>query len=236
MKSIIMLFPFIISLIGLFFLLVNSICFWLKRKSKDVLYNIITIYLILLFIEELCCNIIGFLNPGANFFLSHYYFVFQFIVLSVFFYNIFSSVVLKRIVLFFLAVVLILLSVQYYITPGLYWRFNMFEIGVISTLLIFYSLVFLIQNFKKVKHDYFYFCNGLILYLASSASIFLSGNSDSVLFTEPFILDFWFFNSLFYILYQFLIFKEWRALNAKRKVEETELVDSLSYFEKKGEV
>jgi hypothetical protein len=56
-------------------------------------------------------------------------------------------------------------------------------------------------------------------------SIFLSGNTDSVIFTEPFILDFWFFNSLFYILYQFLIFKEWRSLNNKIKVSDTELID-----------
>lgn len=231
-----MLFPFIISLIGLFFLLANSICFWLTRKNKDIFYHIITVYLILLFVEELCCNIIGFLNPGTNFFLSHYYFIFQFITLSVFFYKIFSNVVLKRIVLFFLIIVLILLSVQYYNTPDLYWRFNMFEIGVTSVLLILYSLIFLIQNFKKIRHDYFYFCNGLVIYLISSLSVFFSGNSDSVLFTEPFVLDFWFFNSLFYIVYQCLIFKEWRSLNAKIKLEEIEEEDSLVSFEKKEEV
>ncbi len=222
-----MLFPFIVSLVGLFFLLVNSILFYRTRKNKDVLYRIITFYLILLFVQELCCNIIGFSAPGSNFFLSHYYFIFQFIGLSMFFYTLFSSVILKRVILFFLIVVLISLSVQYYKRPGLYWEFNLFEIGSTSLLLIIYSLIFLIKNFKSERHNYLYFCNGLVIYLASSLSIFLSGNTDSVIFTEPFVLDLWFFNSLFYILYQFLIFKEWRSLNDKIKIKETESLDSI---------
>lgn len=91
-----MLFPFIVSLVGLFFLLINGIRFYLARKNKDVLYRIITVYLILLFIIEFCCNLIGFLRPGENFYLSHYYFVFQFVAMSLFFYNIFSIGFLKK--------------------------------------------------------------------------------------------------------------------------------------------
>ena len=218
-----MLFPFLVSLVGLFFLLINSICFYRTRKNKDVRYLIIMVYLILLFVEELCCNVIGFIYPGSNFFLAHYYFIFQFVSLSLFFYSLLSGALLKKMVFVFLVMVLIVLSVQYYRTPDLYWRFNLFEIGVTSGLLILYALIFLMQNFKSTKPDYLYFCNGLIIYLASSLSIFLSGNSDSVIFTEPFVLDFWFFNSLFYIVYQFLIFKEWKVLRYKSARKESGL-------------
>lgn len=210
-----MLFPFIISLVGLFFLLFNAIKFYSTCKNRDVLYRILTTYLILLFCVELFCNIIGFLYPGANFFLSHYYFIFQFITLSLFFYKSFSNKILKRIVVTVFTFVLLFLSVQYYTTPSIYWKFNLIEIAITSIPLLFYALYFIISNLKNVKHDYSYFCNGLAVYLASSASIFLSGNTDSVIFTEPFVLDFWFFNSLFYILYQFLIYKEWTILNSK---------------------
>lgn len=210
-----MLIPFALSLLGLLFLLVNAIRFCLTQKGKNVLYRIITVYLVLLFLEELACNIIGFLHPGSNFFLSHYYFIFQFIILSLFFKKIFASAFLKRMVILILVVVVSALIVQYSNEPNIYWQFNLFEVGITSIPLIVYSLIFLVQNFKKEKHQYFYFCNGLIVYLSSSASIFLTGNSDSVIFTEPFILDFWFFNSLFYILYQFLVYKEWKALNCK---------------------
>jgi len=227
-----MLFPFFISLVGLFFLLTNSIRFYITRKNKDVQYVIIMIYLIFLFVQELLCNIIGFCYPGSNFFLSHYYFIFQFIALSIFFYSSFSNIVLKRIVFSFLILVLVCLVIQYSRTPDLYWRFNLFEIGITSALLILYSLIFLIQNFKTAKHNYLYFCNGLIIYLACSLSIFLSGNTDTVIFTEPFVLDLWFFNSLFYILYQFLIYKEWKTLNSKVVIKELDTVDVFDNPEK----
>src|SRR6218665_1787466 len=197
-----MLFPFLVSLVGLFFLLINSISFYKTRKNKDLHYKIIMVYLICLFVHELFCNIIGFYAPGSNFFLSHYYFIFQFIALSIFFRSLFSNFILRKVILFFLVLVLIVLAIQYYKTPDLYWRFNLLEIGITSTLLVLYALIYLIQNFKNIKAEYLFFSNGLIIYLVSSSTIFLSGNSDSVIFTEPFILDFWFFNSLFYILYQ----------------------------------
>lgn len=212
-----MLFPFLVSLVGLFFLLINSVCFYKTRKNKDFHYNTLMVYLICLFVNELLCNIIGFYAPGSNFFLSHYYFVFQFVFLSVFFRSLFSNVILRRVILVFLVLVLVLLAIQYYRTPDLYWRFNLFEIGVTSILLVVYALTYLIQNFKNFKANYMYFANGLIIYLVSSSTIFLSGNTDSVIFTEPFLLDFWFFNSLFYILYQYLIFKEWKNLNKRFK-------------------
>lgn len=210
-----MLFPFLVSLIGLFFLLVNSILFCKTRKNKNAHYYILIVYLIGLFVNELLCNIIGFYAPGSNFFLSHYYFIFQFIILSIFFRGLFSNAILKKAILFLLILVLILLAIQYSRTPELYWQFNLFEIGVTSALLVLYALIYLTQNFENVKSNYMYFSNGLIIYLVSSSTIFLSGNSDSVIFTEPFLLDFWFFNSLFYILYQFLIFREWKILNRK---------------------
>ncbi len=210
-----MLFPFLVSLVGLFFLLINAVSFYKTRKNKDAHYYILMVYLICLFINELLCNIIGFYAPGSNFFLSHYYFIFQFIFLSIFFRGLFSNRILKKAILFVLALVLSLLAIQYYRTPVLYWEFNLFEIGTTSVVLVLYAIIYLIQNFKNFKADYLYFTNGLIIYLVSSSTIFLSGNTDSVIFTEPFLLDFWFFNSLFYILYQFLIFKEWKALNKR---------------------
>ncbi|SFD09207.1 hypothetical protein SAMN05216297_104157 [Flavobacterium phragmitis] len=207
-----MLFPFLVSLVGLFFLLVNTVSFYRTRKDKDSHYFILMVYLICLFVNELFCNIIGFYAPGSNFFLSHYYFIFQFILLSLFFRGLFTNAILKKAILFFLGLVLVLLAVQYYRTPSLYWEFNLFEIGSTSILLVLYAIIYLFQNFKNIKSNYIYFSNGLIIYLVSSSTIFLSGNTDAVIFTEPFLLDFWFFNSLFYILYQFLIFKEWQAL------------------------
>lgn len=212
-----MLFPFLVSLVGLFFLLANAIRFYMTCKNRDILYRIVTAYLVLLFCVELLCNIIGFLYPNSNFFLSHYYFVFQFITLNLFFYKSFSNKTLKQVIVIVFVSVMLFLGCQYYRKPSLYWEFNLVEIAITSIPLLFYAIYFIVLNLKKDKHNYFYFCNGLIIYLTSSAGIFLSGNSNSVILTEPFILDFWFFNSLFYILYQFMIYKEWKVLNYRRK-------------------
>ena len=219
-------FPFIVSLIGLFFLLTNCIRYTKKLKFKgNVKYRLLAVYLVLLFVVEVFCNVMGFLKPGSNFFLSHYYFGFQFICLSFFFYNVFTEVWIKKLIQFVLIGVFIFLGVQYVLEPELYWKFNVWEIGVTSILLIAYGLIYLFSNFDKPSHEYFYFCNGMIIYVASSCSIFLTGNQDSVILEKPFVLDFWFFNSLFYILYQFFIYKEWCVLNSSEGGEEPGIVE-----------
>ncbi len=212
-----MLLSFIISIFGLLLLLINCILFIRNRKDKDTLYKLVTFYLSVLFIVELLCNVIGILKPNSNFFLSHYYFNIQFVVLSLFFYQLFNEKFLKQLVVLNLIVVSLIIASQYIVNPALYWKFNTLEIGITSIILIFYCLLYFFRNIK-VAHDYFYFCLGLTFYLSSSASIFLSGNTELVFMNEPVYLDIWIFNSLFYILYQFLIFKEWKVLS-KTKID-----------------
>lgn len=211
-----MFFSFAISLIGLFLLFINSFLFFKSRKDKDVVYKYIMFYLIIQFVVEFCCNLIGILYPNENFFLSHYYFVIQFIMLSLFFNKVIINKYLKKIVYFNLVSVLLFLSVQYYQTPSLYWEFNYFEIGVTSILLIVYAIVYFYENIKAT-YKYHYFCIGLTFYLTSSSLIFLTGNTQLVFKTEPVYLDIWIFNSLFFILFQILIYKEWVFLVKKEK-------------------
>ena len=108
-----------------------------------------------------------------------------------------------------LGVVLLFLSYQYYSTPSLYWKFNVEEIAITTLLLIIYAAIFL----TKYHEHYFYFCYGLIFYLSCSCFIFISGNQDLIIFKEPFLFDIWIFNSLLYIFYQVMIYKEWKGLN-----------------------
>lgn len=201
----------VVSLIGLAFLLVNCILYNRTGKGKDVLYTILRVYLTLLFIIEVFCHIVGVMKPNSNFFLSHYYFIFQFVCLSLFFYNLFTNKKLKVFVLTMLVVVLLFLGCQYYTTPGLYWVFNIYEIAITTLLLILYASFFLAQFHKQ----YFYFCFGLIAYLSCSSYIFMSGNVNFVMLKEPIIVDIWVFNYLFYIFYQYMIYKEWKLLTSE---------------------
>jgi hypothetical protein len=208
-----MLFSFIISLFGLLLLFINSILFLNFRKGKDIVYKYIMSYLLIQFVVEFFCNLIGILHPNENFFLSHYYFVIQFIMLSLFYNKVFKNKTLKKIVYLNLITVLIFLCFQYIKTPSLYWKFNNLEIGITSILLILYSIIYFYENLKDT-YRYHYFCLGLSFYLTSSCLIFLTANTQLILMNEPVYLDIWIFNSLFFILFQVFIYKEWKLLNS----------------------
>jgi len=204
---------FSISLIGLILLILNAFQFVKKIKEKNELYKIITIYLIALSIIECFCNYIGFFKPGNNLFLSHFYFNFQFLFLSFFFYQLFENKSLKKMVVTVLIGVYSFLSVQYYLKPHVFWEFNLPEILLISFILIGYSLIHLYNTLGESK-SYYYFCIGLITYLLCSSIIFMSGNFELVFSQDPYV-DIWIFNSLFYIVYQIFIIKEWKMLTKK---------------------
>lgn len=211
-----MYIAFSISVFGLILLIVNSFLFVKKLAGKDQLYRILTIYLVTLSVVETFCNVIGILKPNSNLFISHFYFNFQFLFLSFFFYKLFNSPILKKLVVITLVVIWGILAVQYYQTPTLFWQFNLFEILSISFILIGYALIHLYNSLGEEK-KYFNFSIGLIMYLLCSSIIFMSGNLELVFFYEPYI-DIWIFNSLLYIVFQIFILKEWKTLTKNNTI------------------
>lgn len=210
---------FLISAFGLFLLLINVICFALTKKkfTGNKIYNVLFLYLLFYFLIELFCNIIGFLKPNSNIFVSHYAFNVQFLFLSIFFYLLFKESILKKMVV---AVFFAFISINLYLSfedPELYWKFNLFEIVAISLVTLVYTLIHLYNNLGEEK-NYFYFTIGVSMYMLSTSIIFLLGNVELVFIKDPYI-DIWVFNSIFFIVYQFLIFKEWRYLNLRKKNE-----------------
>ncbi|WP_156112394.1 hypothetical protein [Lacinutrix jangbogonensis] len=201
------LFVFIISLLGLFFLLFNTILFATNSDVRKKVYKMFLAYLIALSIIEIACHIIGFLHPNLNFFISHFYFIFQFAFLSSLFYKLFKEKGMKQLIVLIFIVQIIILIWTYYSNPQLFWSFNIYEISSTSFILVAYALLFIFKNLD-VEHNYFNFSIGLILYLCCSNSIFLSGNLDLVLLENPYI-DIWVFNSLFYIIFQYMVYREY---------------------------
>lgn len=205
-------FGFALSVFSLFLLLINAILFSSKvKKFNNKVYKYVAIYLIALFIVEFFCNIIGYLNPGANFYLSHFYFNAQFILLSLVFYRLFTNQKLKKLVIVNYIVITLIIVGMYLADLDSFWEFNLFEIAATSALLIIYSLIHL-NNTLGRKKEYFYLTLGLILYVLCSSLIFLFGNYELVFIEDPYI-DIWIFNTLFYIVYQVLIFTEWKYIN-----------------------
>jgi hypothetical protein len=200
-----------ISLVGLFLLIINCGLYLYTYSGKDRLYKSFTLYLIVLAFYETVCTVVGILKPGQNVYLVHYNFNFQFLLLSLFFYQILQGDFFKKMIIFNLLAVWLLLAIQYYHDPGLYWRFNIPEIVGISLLLICYALIHIYQNLGETK-QYFYVSIGVVLFYLCGSIIFMSGNLDLVIWQKPY-LDIWVFNSLFFIAFQILTFKEWRYVN-----------------------
>lgn len=204
---------FLISAFGLFLLLINVICFAVTKKkfAGNKIYNVLFLYLFFYFLIELFCNIIGFLKPNSNIFVSHYAFNVQFLFLSIFFYLLFKQTALKKMVVAIFFIFIIINSCFYFNEPNLYWKFNLFEIVSISFITLVFTLIHLYNNLGEEK-NYFYFTIGVSMYMLSTSIVFLLGNFELVFCKDPFI-DIWVFNSLFFIVYQVLIFKEWKYLN-----------------------
>lgn len=205
-------FGFALSIFSLLLLLTNAILFLSKvKKINNQTYKYVAIYLSVLFVVELFCNVIGYLYPAQNLHLSHFYFNAQFILLSIVFYRLFSNRTLKKTVIINYIVVTLVIIGMYVYNNDSFWGFNLFEIAATSALLIIYALIHL-NNTLGTKKTYFYLALGLILYLLCSSLIFLFGNYELVFIKDPYI-DIWVFNTLFYIIYQVLIFTEWRYIN-----------------------
>ena len=207
-------FVFSISLIGLFMLIINAVLFLYKSKNKDSLYKTILVYLVIMSLIESVCNYIGFFIPGNNLFISHFQYNIQFLILSVFFYKLFHTPFLKKLVVFNCIAIWSFLGYQYFLTPEIFWICYLPEILSISFILIIYALIHLYNSLGEVK-SYYYFSIGLLMYLLCSSIIFMAGNVVLVFCEDPFI-DIWIFNSLLYIVFQALIFKEWKLLTNKQ--------------------
>jgi hypothetical protein len=207
------LFSFSISLIGLLFLIINTILFVRNKTIYSKVSKYFLAYLVALTFIEIACHVIGFLSPNSNLFISHFYFLFQFLFLSLLFYQLFKNKFIKKGIVLILILQLTILFFIYSSNPQLFWGFNIYEIVSCSSILVIYALLYIFMNFEK-EHKYFNFSVGLILYLICSISIFTSGNLEMVLWEKPYI-DIWIFNSIFYILFQYMIFREYKFFTKK---------------------
>lgn len=219
------LFFFFISLSGLFFLFFNTFLFLRKKEIHNQVSKVFLMYLVSLCLIELACHVIGILKPNSNFFISHFYFIFQFTFLSYLYSKLIGNKLFSKIILIIYITQMIILIAMYILDTSLFWKFNEFEIISTSFILVFYALYFIYKEMDKV-HYYYNFSIGLILYLLCSISIFLYGNLELVLIEDPYI-DIWIFNVAFYIIFQFMIFREYAFFTSKLYKSENEEDDFL---------
>ena len=202
----------ILAYIGYTILLINFICFLKSLSRNGRAFFVFTIYLGTIIIINLFAGILNFLKY-QNLILSHFYFIFQFILLSLFYKEIFINKTQKQIVKINLILVLFYLLVTYYLNTDLLGKFNLFEIFVTSISLCIYVVINYYNMLSNRKQ--FHLINaGLLIYLFGSTFLFFFMDLSQTYKLKWHSLLYP-LNSILYIIYQIFIFIEWKTNYSK---------------------
>lgn len=186
-----------------------------RRGGRAI--RIFTAYLLVIFSIQIAAQVMN-LQGIANLFLSHFYFIGQFLFLSAFYYQILPLRPQRLTILGGLALCGLALGTQYYLSPELFWRFNLFEIFITSFLTIIYA-AFHFYNMLDSERRFYHINTGIMTYLFGSTVLFLAGNLVASLSSELNTLT-WIFNSLLYIIYQiFVICELWPLTKRKMRAK-----------------
>jgi hypothetical protein len=194
----------VIIYFGYIVLALNTFLFFKSYRSHSVAFKLFSFYLFLTLLIQLLATFIKNSPIKHNLFLSHYYFIGQFILLSLFFKHILKKETQKKIIKPVLIIVLVVLGIYYSIYPSNYYKFNIFEIVITSAPLIIYCFFFFNGKIEDSDKKFIYIVSGFFLYILCSTLLFTAGNIESG--TKNII---WYSNAVLYIVYQLLIFVEW---------------------------
>jgi len=187
-------------------LIINIFLYFKSFIQEGKAFKIFTIYLLLICLVQLATMFVGKILHKPNLFLSHFYFVIQFVFLS-FFYK---ELLKNKLILLVLIPVFGFLMYQYIDDSSLFYRYNAIGISITQGVVIIYSIVYLYKCLQG-QSSFLIVNVGLLLYLVSSTLIFASGNlifnlniSESMNYL---LIN---TNRILYFLFQILIFIEWR--------------------------
>ncbi len=200
--------------IGNLLFLTNAILYFRSLYKNIKAPKIFALYLFLCSINQIVSLVLLELTKN-NIFLSHFYFIIQFILLSFFYRELFENRNLKRTIIIILITIITIILLQYYFDPYQFYKFNLFEILLTSLPLIMYSIIHFYNLLGKEKR-FFYINSGILLYLSGSTLLFVAGNyvvsSNSILNKSI-----WIINSVLFVIYQVLILIEWRKSFYQKK-------------------
>ena len=208
----------IFTYLGVLLVFINSVLFLktivVDKQNKALKY--FTLYLFLTFIILMSSIMIVLLaDKPNNLFLSHFYFILQFVFLSLFYRELFTKHQVKYVHIISVLVIVTLI-VQYATKPSLFYKFNLLEILITSFPLIIYSILHLYNSLTK-PIKYMFINAGILIYLSASTLIFILGDFLSQLDGRHTVKYIWFLNKVLYVGYLLLILIEWKKYLWKKK-------------------
>lgn len=201
--------------IGNILLIFNLFLFSIGFRKQQKAFKIFACYLGVIFIIQMASKILISFH-FQNLYLSHFYFIGQFILLSFFYWTLLKKEYQKKIIKMSVVLCLLALGIQYTIIPNLFFKFNLFEIFITSFLIIIFT-TFHFYNLLNEKKEYYYINMGILMYLFGSTILFLVGNLMSSLSPKLNLVP-WILNAFLYIIYQFFILFEWKKSFSKKTI------------------
>lgn len=202
----------ILAYTGYLILLLNVILYFKGFSLQGEAFKIFTFYSFGILAIQTIVMLLNWKKMN-NIYLSHVYFLFQFLLLSRFYYALLKTSWQKKAIMVGTGIGLICITLQYYCNPELWFKFNLLEIFITSFLIIIYS-TFHLYALLYEKKEFYYINLGVLLYLFGSTVLFLVGNL-VVKLNNTYNDIPWILNSLLYVVYQVFIFAEWKLSFSK---------------------
>lgn len=192
--------------IGYILLFINCILLGknISKKTKPV--KVFLIYNLAMLLIQMTSKVLFTLKMN-NLFLSHFYFIFQFLILSYFYYILLEVPFQKRVVKIVSAIALLVLCIDYAWKPELFFSLNLLEIFVTSLPVVIYA-AFHLYNLLNKEHYFYYTTVGLLIYLYGSTFLFLSYELIMIAIEKEAGVYTWFLNIFLYVIYQLFILKD----------------------------
>lgn len=200
-------YTLLIAYIGISILFVNSIIYAKALRFKSKAFKIFTIFLVSTLLIQIILALLSRVFHKPNLFLSHIFLIVQFTFLSLFY----EKLLKNRLIIYILFGGLIFLIIQYLNNLELLKVYNALGITITQTTIVIYSIIYFYKSLNKKAPEFLIVNIGLLIYLISSTLIFASGNlafnikipmnTYKLLFKA---------NGILYIIFQILIFIEWR--------------------------
>ena len=203
----------IIDYLCIVLLFVNTILFIKSYITTDnVAFKYFGIYLLICFLTSTSSFLLHYYKIN-NLYLSHIYFITQFVLLSCFYKKMFKKIQI-RIVNVVMVFVLITLCIQYTLNPELFSKFNNLEIFITSFPIVIYSVIHLFNSLTQ-NNRFMLINSGILIYLTLSTLIFILGDYLSSVINSSVVKIIWFINTVLYAIYLILILIEWK-MSTKR--------------------
>ncbi len=206
-----------LSSFAIVFCVINTLLYMFRFRGNNRAFKIFTVYLVVIAVIQLNASFLKYLVPiNNNLFLFHFYYILQFIFLTLFY----EELLKKKWMYAVLLIVLGIITFQFIQAPTMFFRYNPLGVTITQGCIVIYSIIYLYKYLHNTN-EYLVINIGLFFYLLSSILIFASGN---LVFNMEIITRYGYqlllnVNNVLYLGLQFLIFVAWWKNYSKETIK-----------------